>query len=43
MVGTGKGRKLVEGTGSIQKYLVTTIGRKLDMRLLIEEKELAVW
>jgi hypothetical protein len=32
----------VEGTGSIKKYLVTTMGRELNMRSSIEKKELAV-
>jgi hypothetical protein len=43
MVGAGKGWKYVEGTGSVWKYLATTIGRKPDMRSLTEKKELAVW
>ena len=43
MVGTGKGGKCVEETGSIQKYLVITMSRKLDMRSLIEKEESAVW
>ena len=30
--GDGKGEKLGEGAGSVKKYLVTTLGRKLDMR-----------
>jgi len=30
--GDGRGRKLGEGAGSVKKYLVTTLGRKLDMR-----------
>jgi hypothetical protein len=30
--GDGEERKLGEGAGSVKKYLVTTIGRKLDMR-----------
>ena len=42
MVGTGKGWKHVEGSGSAQKYLATTIGRRLDMRSLIEKKESVV-
>ena len=36
-------RKLGEGTGSIKKYLATTVGRGLDMRSLIEKEELVVW
>jgi hypothetical protein len=42
MVGTGKGWKLIEGTRNIWKYLATTMGRRLDMRSLIEKKESAV-
>jgi hypothetical protein len=42
MAGTGKGWKHIEETKSIQKYLATTIGRKLDMRSLIKKKEPAV-
>jgi hypothetical protein len=41
--GDGSGRKLGEGTGSVKKYLATTMGRGLDMRSLIEKEELAVW
>jgi hypothetical protein len=32
--GDGTEGKLGEGTGSIKKYLATTIGRRLDMRSL---------
>jgi hypothetical protein len=35
-------RKLGEGTGSVKKYLATTMGRGLDMRSLIEKEESAV-
>jgi hypothetical protein len=31
-----------EGTGSVKKYLATTMGRGLDMRSLIEKEEPAV-
>ena len=30
--GDGRRRKLGEAAGSVKKYLVTTLGRKLDMR-----------
>ena len=43
MVGTGKGWKHVERTGSVQKYLATAMGRRLDMRSLIKKKESVVW
>ena len=43
MVGTGKGWKHVEGAGGMQKYLVTTMGRRLDMRSLIKKKGPVVW
>jgi hypothetical protein len=32
-----------EGTGSVKKYLATTMGRGLDMRSSIEKEEPAVW
>ena len=41
--GDGNEGKLGEGVGSVKKYLVTTMGRGLDMRLPIEKKEPAVW
>jgi hypothetical protein len=42
MVGTERGWKYIEGTGNVWKYLATTMGRRLDMRSLIEKKESAV-
>jgi hypothetical protein len=38
MAGTGKEWKYVEETGSVRKYLATTMGRRLDMRSLIKEE-----
>jgi hypothetical protein len=38
MVGTRRRWKCVEEARSIWKYLATTMGRKLDIRLLIEKK-----
>jgi hypothetical protein len=41
--GDGSGRKLGEETRSVKKYLATTVDRGLNMRLLIEKEEPAVW
>jgi hypothetical protein len=40
--GDGKGRKPTEGTRSVEKYLVTTMSRKLDMRSLNTRRSPAV-
>ena len=40
--GDGSRRKLGEGTGSVKKYLATTMGRGLDMRSSFEKGEPAV-
>ena len=41
--GDGSRRRLEEGTGSVKKYLATTMGRGLDMRSLMRRNKLAVW
>ena len=40
--GDGSGGKLGEGTGSVKKYLATTMDRGLDMRSSVEKEKLAV-
>ena len=41
--GDKSGGKLREETGSVKKYLATTLDRGLDMRSSIEKGRLAVW
>jgi hypothetical protein len=43
MEGPRRGQKLGEGTGSVEKYLATSMGRGLDMRSSVEKEKLAVW